>query len=108
MTLALVLHPIACVLTFICLALASFAALRQSRLAAIIGMVVGVIDGIISLIAFILDVAIVAIAKKNIEKLSDNFHVSYGATPWMTLVAMILIWLATITFCISLFRKREK
>ncbi|PVG02790.1 hypothetical protein CPB86DRAFT_780208 [Serendipita vermifera] len=107
LTFALVLNPIACGITFLTLLFAIWFALRQTRFSALLGVLSGVIAAILATIAFVIDITIMAVAKKNIEKISDNFHVTYEQTTWMTLVAMIILWIAVIIFCIIGLRGRR-
>jgi formate hydrogenlyase subunit 3/multisubunit Na+/H+ antiporter MnhD subunit len=107
LTFALILNPIACGITFLTLLFAIWFAWRQTRLSAFIGVIVGVIAAVLATIAFAIDITVMALAKKNVEKLSDNFHVKYEQTTWMTLVAMILLWIAVIIFCIIGIRGRR-
>ncbi|CAG8654917.1 2850_t:CDS:2, partial [Acaulospora colombiana] len=101
LTFALVLNPIACGVTFLTLLFAIWFAWRQKRVAALLGVIFGVISAVLATIAFVIDITIMTVAKKNVEKLSDNFSVTYEQTTWMTLVAMILLWIAVIIFCIT-------
>lgn len=107
LTLALVLNPIACGITFLILLFVLWFAWRQTRLSAIIGVCVGVVAAILTTIAFVIDIVVMTLVKKNVENVSSNFHVTYGQTTWMTLVAMILTWIGIILFCIAGFRGRR-
>lgn len=107
LTLALVLNPIACGITFLALLSVIWFAWKQSRLSAILGVGVGLLAAILSTIAFIIDIVVMTVTKKNVENLSSNFHVTYGQTTWMTLVATILLWIGVILLCITGFRGRR-
>jgi len=105
--LALVLNPIACGITFLALLCVLWHAWRQSRLSAILGVCVGILAAILTTIAFVIDIVVMTITKKNVENLSSDFHVTYGQTTWMTLAAMILIWIGVVLLCITGFRGRR-
>ncbi|KAG8851198.1 hypothetical protein FRB91_008298 [Serendipita sp. 411] len=108
LTFALVLNPIACAIAFLAFLLAIWYASRKTRLSAFIGVGVSLLAAILTTIAFIIDITAMKIAKKNVEKISDNFSVVYGQTTWMTLVAMILLWFGVFLFCIVGFRGRRQ
>jgi len=107
LTLPLLLNPIACGITFLALLCVIWFAWKQSRRSAILGVCVGLIAAILATIAFIIDVVVMTIAKKNIESVSNNIHVTYGQTTWMTLAAMILLWIGIILLCITGFRGKR-
>jgi len=107
LTVALILNPIACGVTFLTLLCVLWFAWKQSRLSAIIGVCIGLLAAILTTIAFIIDIVVMTLVKKNVENISSNFHVTYGQTTWMTLAAMILIWIGIIVFCIAGFRGRR-
>lgn len=107
LTFALVLNPIACGITFLTLLCVLWFAWKQSRLSAIIGVCIGLIAAILTTVAFIIDIVVMNLIKKNVENISSNFHVTYGQTTWMTLAAMILIWIGIVLFCIAGFRGRR-
>jgi uncharacterized membrane protein len=107
LTLALVLNPIACGITFLALFCVILFAWKQSRLSAILGVCIGLLAAILATIAFIIDIVVMTVTKKNIENISSNFHVTYGQTTWMTLVAAILLWTGVILLCTTGFRGRR-
>jgi len=107
LTLALVLNPVACGITFLALLCVLWFAWKQSRLSAILGVCIGLLAAILATIAFIIDIVVMTVTKKNVENLSSNFHVTYGQTTWMTLAAAILLWIGVILLCITGFRGRR-
>ena len=109
LTFALVINPIACGFTFLTLVLAIWFAFRHKHGLAplIFGIISGLIAAILTTIAFAVDYVIMSVTKKNVEKISDNLHLTYGQTTWMTLAAMILTWIGVILFCIVGFRVRR-
>lgn len=107
LTAALVLNPVACGVTFIAFLIALWFAFRQTRLSAFIGVGWAVLASLLTTIAFIIDLAAMKIIKHNIEKVSSGFHVTYGSTTWLTMVAMILDWVATIFLCVNGIRGRR-
>jgi len=108
LTAALVLNPVACGVVFITFLISLWFAFRQTRLSAFIGVGWAVLASLLTTIAFIIDIAAMKIVKHNVEKASNDFHVSYGSTTWLTLAAMILTWIGTIFFCVNGIRGRRE
>jgi hypothetical protein len=108
LTAALVLNPVACGVVFLTFLIALWFAFRQTRLSAFIGLGWAVIASLLTTIAFIIDLAAMAIIKHNVEKVSSDFHVTYGSTTWLALVAMILTWIGTVFFCVNGIRGRRE
>lgn len=109
LTFALVVNPIACGFTFLTLIFAIWFAFRHKHGLAplILGAISGLIAAILATIAFVVNYVIMSVTKKNVEKINDSLHLSYGQTTWMTLAAMILLWIGLVLFCIVGFRARR-
>jgi len=109
LTAALVLNPLACGFVFVTFLIALWFAFRQTRLSAFIGVGFAMLASLFATIAFIIDIVAMKIIKHNVEKASSDFHVTYGSTTWLALVAMILTWIGTFSLCFHGIRgRREK
>lgn len=107
LTFALVIHPIVCGLAFLTLIIAIITAMKQSKLINIVTGILSIITAILTTIVFIVDIVLAAVAKKKIEDVSDSFSVYYGSIPWLALVSAILLWLGTVSVCLSFFQRRR-
>jgi len=128
LTAALVLHPIACGLAFLCWAITLFALFRRwrhfringterdgrSRFTSIISFAIILPAALLTTIVFILDVVLVAVARNKIrDALDDNRSVqlTWDSAVWLTLVAALALWFAlfaTICPCGSRLRYRKR
>jgi len=102
LTVALVLHPVACGLAFLAL-LTSLGMIRRSpsagtRLFSIITLAIGTLAGVFATIAFLIDVALVAIVRDKLndalkkDHLQGDASLNWGNAVWMTLGATIALW----------------
>jgi len=129
LTVALVLHPVACGLAFISLVVTIFALLRRrrhfqlygtesdgrSRFSSIISFAIILLAALFTTIVFIVDVVLVAVARGKIrDALGDDqfVHLTWGSAVWMTLVAALALWFALLATacpsCGSRLRHRKR
>ncbi|THU86424.1 pali-domain-containing protein [Dendrothele bispora CBS 962.96] len=100
-TAALVLHPIACALTFVTL-LVSLFTFRQaaSRLIYLVTLGVGILAALFSTIVFLIDVILVAVVRNHVNDQTDgDLTLNWGNAVWMCLGATIALWLAMAAAC---------
>lgn len=113
LTAALVLHPIACGLTFLALLMSLFMAKRgrtgASRVASLFTLGSGILAAIITTIAFLIDIGLVASVR---HKVKNDTHgdvtLNWGNAVWMILGAAIGIWAAAVGGCIGLCGSRKR
>lgn len=105
LTAALVLHPVACALTFISL-IVSLSMLRRgydgtvSRISSIVTLVFTSLAAIITTIVFLIDVSFVAIVHNKVKKDTDNdLQLNWGNAVWMVLGAAIALWMSMLGAC---------
>jgi len=100
-TVALVLHPLACGLVFLTLLISIFMILKPNhRLSSLFTFGVGCVASLITTIIFIIDVAFVAIAKSRVHKDTDGIvTLTWGNAVWMILGAMLAVWIGTAGAC---------
>ncbi|KAF8163212.1 actin cortical patch SUR7/pH-response regulator pali [Crassisporium funariophilum] len=103
-TAALVLHPIACGLTFLTLLISLFILRRgsngTSRLPSLLTLGIGSLAAILTTAVFLIDVIAVAIVRKRVRDASDgDLDLVWGNGVWMTLGAAVALWLAMLGAC---------
>ncbi|KLO13665.1 pali-domain-containing protein [Schizopora paradoxa] len=92
----LVLHPICAVVNFLTLA---FAVFSRQHCMAIFALVLAIITAILTTLAAVIDIALVAVAKNKVGSISEfSFTVGWGNAPWMTLVAAIFLWIVVVLY----------
>jgi len=109
LTAALVLHPVACGLAFLAL-LTSLGMIRRSpngvsRLFSIFTVGTGFLAALITTVIFIIDIALVAIARNKLnddDDISGDLNFTWGNAVWMTLGATIALWVAVVGACIGI------
>ncbi|EJD05831.1 pali-domain-containing protein [Fomitiporia mediterranea MF3/22] len=108
-TTVLVIHPIACGLTFLALALSIFMITSSTprfgtRVRSGATLVASIFAALFTTIIFLVDVIFVAVVR---NKLNDEFHgqirATWGSGTWMTLAATILLWLSCVGACCGIF-----
>jgi len=103
LTAALVLHPIATGLTFLALLISLFILRRgsngTSRLPSLLTLGAGLIAALITTIAFLIDVILVAIARNKVKDLNEDVSLVWGNAVWMVLSATVALWLAMVGAC---------
>ena len=92
------LHPFCVGFSFICAILSLFIARRVWSPTA---LTVAFWNAILVTIAFAADVATVSIAKNRVD--NGQFVVFWGAAPWMTLAACVMIWTSVLLLSITTF-----
>ncbi|KAF9069908.1 actin cortical patch SUR7/pH-response regulator pali [Rhodocollybia butyracea] len=103
-TAALVLHPIACALTFMTFLLSLFMLHRGSngtaRLPSLITLGFGILAALFTTIVFLIDVILVAVVRNHVKNDTDNdVTLNWGNAVWMALGATIALWLAMVGAC---------
>jgi len=88
----LVLHPVAAGLSFITFTLSLF---LGHHAVSIVALLFAVITSLVSTIVFAIDLAMVLVAKNNVQSITvGHFAVNWGNAIWMVLAATILTWTA--------------
>lgn len=102
---ALVLHLVACILTFIALVV-SLSILRRrnsgtpSRISSILTLGFASLAAIISSIVFLIDVTFIATVHNKVKKDTDNdLELNWGNAVWMVLGATIVLWISIVGAC---------
>jgi len=104
---ALVLHPIACGLTFLAL-LCSLGLLHPrtagTRLSSLLTLFTSVFAAFITTVVFLIDVILVGVLHSHVSKdTGGDVSASYGDAVWMTLGAALAIWMACVGACAGVF-----
>ncbi|KZP24754.1 pali-domain-containing protein [Athelia psychrophila] len=107
LTAALVLHPIACGLTFLALLMSLFMTKRgqtgASRVASLFTLGSGILAALITTIAFFIDVGLVASVRHKVRNdTNGDVTLNWGNAVWMILGAAVGIWAAVVGACASL------
>jgi uncharacterized membrane protein YozB (DUF420 family) len=107
-TLVLILHPIACVLTFIALIISISNIWRRKKLSGrlpyLISLGAILLAAFITTIAFLVDVTFVAVIRKKLSNDTDgDLSLNYGNAVWMTVAAALTLWFATAAACTDVF-----
>ncbi|KAJ3994066.1 pali-domain-containing protein, partial [Lentinula boryana] len=103
-TAALVLHPIACGLTFLTLLVSLFMLRRGSngtvRLPSLITLGVGILATLLTTIIFLIDVIVVAVIRNGVKDDTNGVvTLNWGNAVWMALGATLALWLAMLGTC---------
>ncbi|KAJ3742201.1 pali-domain-containing protein [Lentinula detonsa] len=103
-TAALVLHPIACGLTFLTLLVSLFMLRRGSngtiRLPSLITLGVGILATLFTTIIFLIDVIVVAVVRNGVKDDTNGVvTLNWGNAVWMALGATLALWLAMVGTC---------
>ncbi|KZT26306.1 pali-domain-containing protein [Neolentinus lepideus HHB14362 ss-1] len=101
LTAVLVLHPIACGLTFLALT-TSFAMLRPgtARGASILTLIFGLLATLVTTAVFLVDVIMVAVVRTKVHNESDGvIWLTFGNAVWMALGATVALWLSLTGAC---------
>ncbi|KAJ8078663.1 hypothetical protein PM082_012946 [Marasmius tenuissimus] len=103
-TAALVLHPIACGLTFLSLLVSLFMLRRgsngTSRLPSLLTLGIGILTALLTTVVFLIDVIFVAVVRGRINDRTDGaISLDYGNAVWMVLGAAIALWIAMFGAC---------
>ncbi|KAG8936588.1 hypothetical protein FRC02_001083 [Tulasnella sp. 418] len=111
LTFVLVLHPIACALTFLALLFALFLVFRpgKGRITSILVTIITLLAALLTTLVFIIDIVLVQVVKSRLKSATEgNAYAKWGPIPWMTLGAAIALWIATVMSCLGIFRGRRK
>ena len=107
----LVLHPIACGLTFLALVLSLFMLRRTAgttRGASLFTLLASLLAALLTTTAFLIDVILVAIVRHRVRKETDgDVSLTWGNAVWMALGATIALWLAILGATCGLFQIRR-
>lgn len=96
----LVLHPICAVFNFLSLV---FVVFSRQHCMAIFALVLAIVTAILSTLAAVIDIALVAVAKNKVGSITEfSFTVGWGNAPWMTLVSAIFLWVVVVLYSILL------
>lgn len=104
-TAALVLHPIACGLTFLAFLVSLLMVFRArvegtARFASICSLVWGILAAILTTAVFLIDIIFVAIVRNKVRDESDNeVDLHFDNAIWMVLGAAVALWLSLIGGC---------
>ncbi|KAF9264791.1 hypothetical protein L218DRAFT_979476 [Marasmius fiardii PR-910] len=103
-TAALVLHPIACGLTFLTLFVSLFMLRRgsngTSRFPSLLTLGIGILTALLTTIVFLIDVIFVAVVRGRVNDRTDGeVTLGYGNAVWMALGAALATWLAIMGAC---------
>ncbi|KAF8921404.1 actin cortical patch SUR7/pH-response regulator pali [Mucidula mucida] len=102
---ALVLHPVACGLSFLALLVSLFMLRRGdnggiSRVVSLLTLGAGLLSAILTTIVFLIDVIMVAVIRNKVHDHSDgDLEMNWGNAVWMALGATIALWLAMAGSC---------
>jgi len=104
LTVALVLNPVACALTFLALIVSLGMARRgssgASRVASLFTLAVGILAGLITSIIFFIDIGLVASVRSKVKNdTSGDLQLNWGNAVWMVLGAALAIWASLIGAC---------
>jgi len=113
LTAVLVLHPIACALTFLALTVSIVTLLKRrnsvaaaSRISALVTMVLGGLAALLTTIVFLIDVSLVAIVRRKVN--NSNLTLTWGNAVWMALGATILLWFSVVGACCGVIAIRRQ
>jgi len=109
LTVALVLNPVACGLTFLALIVSLGIARRgASRAASLSLLAVGILAGLITSIIFFIDIGLVASVRSKVKNdTSGDLQLNWGNAVWMVLVAALAIWASLIGACVGSRKNRN-
>ncbi|KAF5391373.1 hypothetical protein D9757_002008 [Collybiopsis confluens] len=103
-TAALVLHPIACALTFLTMLISLFmfrrGSNRPARLPSLLTLIIGTLAALLTTIVFLIDVILVAVIRDHVKEDTDgDVSLNWGNAVWIALGATIALWLAMVATC---------
>ncbi|KAJ4488107.1 pali-domain-containing protein [Lentinula aciculospora] len=103
-TAALVLHPIACAMTFLTLFVSLFMLRRGSngtaRLPSLMTLGAGILATLLTTVVFLIDVIVVAVVRDHVKDNTNGIvTLDWGNAGWMTLGATIALWLSMVITC---------
>uniref|UniRef100_D8PWX6 Pali-domain-containing protein n=2 Tax=Schizophyllum commune (strain H4-8 / FGSC 9210) TaxID=578458 RepID=D8PWX6_SCHCM len=103
-TAALVLHPIACGLTFLAFLVSVLMVCRgrdgPARLPSICSLLWGIFAAVLTTAVFLIDIIFVAIVRNKVrDKSDDQVDLHFDAAIWMVLAAAVALWVSLIGGC---------
>jgi len=101
-TAALVIHPVACGLTFLAMIFALTIGCRNvvSRVFSAVTMILALLAALLSTIVFVVDIVFVVLTRNRIRDATNGeITLNWGNAVWMTLGAAIALWAATVGAC---------
>ncbi|KAI4527501.1 hypothetical protein K525DRAFT_217120 [Schizophyllum commune Loenen D] len=103
-TAALVLHPIACGLTFLAFLVSVLMVCRgrdgPARLPSICSLLWGIFAAVLTTAVFLIDIIFVAIVRNKVrDKSDDQVDLHFDAAIWMVLAAAVALWISLIGGC---------
>jgi len=109
LTVVLVLHPIACILTFLALTASLFTLRRgasgKNRIPTFVALVVGIIAASMTTLAFLMDIILVAIVRQRVHNDTNGvLTLNWGNAVWMSLGATLAVWGAMVGAGIAICR----
>ncbi|KAH8117346.1 pali-domain-containing protein [Phellopilus nigrolimitatus] len=111
-TSVLVLHPIACGLTFLGLVLSLFILLQpasRARLCSSVTLIVSILASVLTTIVFLIDVIFVAVVQHKLKNATKgDVKATWGSGTWMILAAAVLLWAACFGACCGIFATRGR
>jgi len=110
LSVVLILHPVACAVTFLALLFSLLAILLTStRFWDIFSTVVGFLSATLTTIIFAIDIVFVLVAKSKLREHTDGLaSVGWGNAVWLTLAAAICTWVASVGACWGAIRGRKQ
>ncbi|KAG9029296.1 hypothetical protein FRB95_005518 [Tulasnella sp. JGI-2019a] len=109
LSVVLVLHPIACGITFLAFTFSVLAIfLQHTRIWDLSATITGILASILTTLVFIIDIVFVSIAKSRLHHDSEGVAtVNWGNAVWLTLGAAICTWFACVAACYGIVRGRR-
>lgn len=93
----LILHPIACGLVFLSLIASLITTWNPVRALNVISLIAVILSAVAATIVFVIDVVLIPIARQKVEEATKNaLTVAFGNAAWMTLGAVVALWLGVI------------
>ncbi|TDL18061.1 hypothetical protein BD410DRAFT_901114 [Rickenella mellea] len=97
LTVILILHPISAGLCLLTLLLSFWFFMSENHCASILALIFALVNALLTTISCAVDIAIVAVARSRVPGLTGGlFGVGFGNAPWMTLVAVVFVWIAVV------------
>jgi multisubunit Na+/H+ antiporter MnhC subunit len=110
-TAVLILHPIACGFAFVALVISLIAARPSrgtTRLSTLLTIFSTLLAAIITTAVFVVDIVLVATVRSKVKDETDDVDPKWGNAVWMTLGAMVALWLSILFSACGLFQIRRQ
>ncbi|KII89211.1 hypothetical protein PLICRDRAFT_175431 [Plicaturopsis crispa FD-325 SS-3] len=110
-TAALVLHPVACGLSFLAFLISLHMTHRAyrgvqttSRLASFFTLAFGLLAALVTTVVFLIDVIFVAVVRNKVhDHTSGSLDLTWGNAVWMALGATVALWVSLLGACAGIF-----